>query len=85
MVARQEVVSNSESVEVGNFETNQLDISDVQQFDKAGKGGASSEGTLIHETIEQLDKAIAEKAIKEGIDKSGEQARRLNTIEAVLK
>lgn len=56
-VVRQDVVSNSQDVEVGNFDTNQLDISDVQQFDKAGKGGATSAGTLIHETIEQLDNA----------------------------
>lgn len=56
-VARQEVVSNSKDVEVGNFDTNQLDISDVQQFDKAGKGGSTTAGALIHETIEQLDKA----------------------------
>uniref|UniRef100_A0AC34G047 Uncharacterized protein n=1 Tax=Panagrolaimus sp. ES5 TaxID=591445 RepID=A0AC34G047_9BILA len=56
-VVRQEVVSNSKDVEVGNFDTNQFDISDVQQFDKAGKGGSTTAGALIHETIEQLDKA----------------------------
>ena len=56
-VVREEVVSNSREVEVGNFDTNQLDISDVQQFDKAGKRGTTSAGALIHETIEQLDKA----------------------------
>jgi RHS repeat-associated protein len=56
--ARQEVVEEDHDTEVGSFETNNIDISDVKAFDQAtGTGGASSAGTLIHETVEQFQKA----------------------------
>ncbi|HEY2582317.1 MAG TPA: RHS repeat-associated core domain-containing protein, partial [Mucilaginibacter sp.] len=42
--ARQEVVEEDPDTDVGNFESNNLDISDVAQFDAAGPGGASSAG-----------------------------------------
>ncbi len=34
-----------------------MDIADVSQFDKAGPLGASSAGIIIHETVEQYEKA----------------------------
>jgi len=54
---RQEVVENDPNTVVGSFLTNKIDISDVKEFDKAGVGAASSAGAIIHETIEQLEKA----------------------------
>ncbi|HMJ47369.1 MAG TPA: hypothetical protein VK498_08565, partial [Ferruginibacter sp.] len=56
-ISRQEVLHTDFFTEVGNFKSNKLDIGDAQQFDKAGPGGATTAGTLIHETVEQLDKA----------------------------
>lgn len=41
----------------GSWETGKLDIGDIQEFDKAGDGGTSSAGAVIHETVEQLEKA----------------------------
>jgi hypothetical protein len=58
---------------VGNFNNNIMDMSDVAQFDKAGPGAASSAGALIHETIEQFEKA------KMGISKGSSG---LKTIDA---
>jgi hypothetical protein len=55
--ARQEVVQDDPETEVGSFKTNNIDIDDVAQFDKAGSGGTSSAGALIHETVEQFEKA----------------------------
>jgi RHS repeat-associated protein len=54
---RQEVVQNDANTVVGSFLTGKIDIADVQEFDKAGAGAASSGGALIHETTEQLEKA----------------------------
>jgi hypothetical protein len=34
-----------------------MDMSDIAQFDLAGSGAASSAGALIHETVEQFEKA----------------------------
>ncbi|MNS97433.1 hypothetical protein D3C72_1317650 [compost metagenome] len=56
-VVKQTVVSNDNGVDVGSYESNKLDIGDIKQFDKAGKGGSSTAGALIHETIEQFEKA----------------------------
>jgi hypothetical protein len=56
-LAKQTVVMNSPDADVGDFRTNALDIGDIQKFDKAGKGAASSAGALIHETVEQLEKS----------------------------
>ncbi len=36
--------------------TGDIDIADAAEFDKAGKGGTSSAGALIHEHVEQLEK-----------------------------
>jgi RHS repeat-associated protein len=54
---RQDVVESDPKVEVGSFYSGKLDMSDVAAFDKAGKGGSSSAGALIHETSEQLSKS----------------------------
>ncbi len=56
---RQEIVRNDKGTTVGDFRTNKLDIEDVKKFDEAGEFGASSAGSLIHETIEQLEKCQA--------------------------
>lgn len=32
-------------------------MGDIVEFDKAGKGGTSSAGALIHEHVEQLEKS----------------------------
>jgi hypothetical protein len=56
-IVNQEIVSNDASVTVGSFQSNQMDMSDVAQFDLAGPGAASSAGAVIHETVEQLEKA----------------------------
>ncbi len=50
------VVENSIKANGGNFQTGELDIADILEFDKAGKGGTSNAGALIHEHTEQLKK-----------------------------
>lgn len=57
VIVRQNVVQNDINTLVGDFTTGNLDIADIAEFDKAGVGGASSSGALIHETVEQLEKA----------------------------
>ncbi|MDF2553370.1 MAG: repeat-associated core protein [Chryseobacterium sp.] len=56
-VVSHDVVENSALADGGNFQTGELDIADVLEFDKAGKGGTSSAGALIHEHTEQLEKS----------------------------
>lgn len=56
-VAQQTVVISSPNVSVGSFYTGNIDIADVLAFDKAGGGGGTSAGALIHETVEQYFKA----------------------------
>ncbi|WP_408092771.1 RHS repeat-associated core domain-containing protein [Chryseobacterium terrae] len=56
-IVNQSIVENDKSVVVGSFQTGEIDISDVLEFDKAGKGGTSSAGALTHEHAEQLEKA----------------------------
>jgi RHS repeat-associated protein len=51
------VYERSVDANVGNFVFGTLDMADVLAFDKAGPGGTSSAGALIHETKEQLMKA----------------------------
>uniref|UniRef100_UPI0013D1958E RHS repeat-associated core domain-containing protein n=1 Tax=Flavobacterium ajazii TaxID=2692318 RepID=UPI0013D1958E len=58
-VADVEIVNNDANVDVGSIKDNQIDIGDVQEFDKTGPGAASSAGTLAHETKEQQLKAEA--------------------------
>jgi hypothetical protein len=68
-VARQIVVLDDPNTDVGHFKTNALDMGDIEKFDKAGDGGASSAGALIHETVEQLSKA--KKGLGPGEDPGG--------------
>ncbi|SHM74158.1 RHS repeat-associated core domain-containing protein, partial [Chryseobacterium polytrichastri] len=56
-IVNQSIVENDKDVIVGSFQTAQIDINDVLEFDKAGKGGTSSAGALTHEHSEQLEKA----------------------------
>lgn len=52
----QSIVEN-DPVDVDDWQTNKLDIKDIEAFDAAGPGGSSSAGALIHSHIEQLEKA----------------------------
>jgi len=54
-IVRQEVVMN-DIVPIDDWVTGKIDISDVAEFDKAGKGGTSSAGALIHSTVEIHEK-----------------------------
>ncbi|MDR7131004.1 hypothetical protein J2X69_003363 [Algoriphagus sp. 4150] len=54
-----ETVSADPNVTVGNIITNQVDMADIAEFDKAGEGGSSSAGALSHEIKEQQLKAEA--------------------------
>ena len=56
-IVSQEIVSNDASTQVGSFQDNTMDMADIAQFDAAGPGAASSAGALIHETVEQFEKA----------------------------
>ncbi|RDI14444.1 DUF6443 domain-containing protein [Flavobacterium sp. AG291] len=58
-VADVEIVNNDASVTVASLQDNILDIGDMQEFDKAGPGGATTAGVLAHETKEQQLKAEA--------------------------
>ncbi|MFN7776333.1 RHS repeat domain-containing protein [Flavobacterium sp.] len=57
IVVNQEIVSNDAKTTVGSFQNNTMDMADVAQFDKAGPGAASTAGVIIHETVEQFEKA----------------------------
>ena len=52
-----ETVNAESTVTVGNIITNQVDMADIAEFDKAGAGGSSSAGALSHEVKEQQLKA----------------------------
>ena len=74
-VVNQSIVENDKEVIVGSFQTAEIDINGVLEFDKAGKGGTSSAGALTHEHTEQLEKAkmgIPKGSIgKHTVDKEG--------------
>jgi hypothetical protein len=55
--ATQSIVERSVDTNVGNWITGKVDMADVSAFDKAGKGGATSAGAIIHETKEQIVKS----------------------------
>ncbi len=57
LIVKQKIVLNDKNTVVGSWVTGKVDMADVSAFDKAGKGGASSAGALIHETSEQLEKS----------------------------
>ncbi|UII21156.1 hypothetical protein [Fulvivirga ligni] len=59
-----EVVFGKSEVIVGNFVTSQIDIADIDQFNEGGSDidyskptGATKQGKLIHELVEQHQKA----------------------------
>jgi RHS repeat-associated protein len=54
-----ETVNADANVTVGNIITNQIDMADIAEFDKAGPGASSSVGALAHEVKEQQLKAEA--------------------------
>jgi len=56
-VVKQNVGENMANVDVDSFQTGEIDIADVQEFDAAGAGGATSAGALTHSHTEQLNKA----------------------------
>ncbi len=53
----QKVVERSIYADMGNWQTGDIDIADIVELDKAGKGGTSSAGALIHEHVEQYEKS----------------------------
>ncbi len=54
---RQNVYDNHSGIAFGNWKNGYLDMGDVKALDKVGEGGASGAGAIIHETIEQFEKA----------------------------
>lgn len=54
-----ETVSSDVGIVVGSIIDNKIDMADIAEFDKAGKGAASSAGALSHELKEQQLKAEA--------------------------
>jgi hypothetical protein len=54
-----ETVVSDAGVDVGSIIDNKIDMADIAEFDKAGKGAASSAGALSHELKEQQLKAEA--------------------------
>jgi RHS repeat-associated protein len=53
----QKVVERSIYADMGSWQTGDIDIADIVELDKAGKGGTSSAGALIHEHVEQYEKS----------------------------
>jgi RHS repeat-associated protein len=56
-IVNNNILENSELTVIGRFQTGDIDIADILEFDKAGKGGTSSAGALAHEHAEQLEKS----------------------------
>ena len=50
-------VYNDPNVEIGNYETSQIDIGDISQFNNMGEGGATKQGKFSHEMVEQMAKS----------------------------
>ena len=59
-----------------NITNNRIDIADIAEFDKAGKGGTSSAGALAHETKEQQLKS--ESGTPKGV--SPTEAKRMHVL-----
>ncbi|MDR6764317.1 RHS repeat-associated protein [Flavobacterium sp. 2755] len=55
-IVTQTVMERSVDTNVGSFATSKVDMADVKAFDDAGKGGTTSAGAIIHETVEQHEK-----------------------------
>lgn len=56
-VVKNNILEKDINTSVGRFQTGDIDIADVLEFDKAGTGGTTSAGALAHEHSEQLEKA----------------------------
>jgi len=56
-IVSQTIVQNSLDTNVGSFALQTVDMADVKAFDNAGAGGTTSAGAIIHETVEQHEKA----------------------------
>ena len=57
IIAEISVVYGSSKTHVGNYITNTIDVADMLQFDDLGKGPCTKQGKLIHEFVEQYEKA----------------------------
>ncbi len=56
-IAKISVVYGSRKVHIGNYIENTIDVADMLQFDDLGKGPATKQGKLVHEFVEQYEKA----------------------------
>ena len=56
-VVRQVLVYDDPAVTTGSFEDQQMDMKDILRYDQAGATGMTSAGALIHETVEEHEKA----------------------------
>ncbi|MBR3959466.1 MAG: RHS repeat-associated core domain-containing protein, partial [Bacteroidales bacterium] len=61
-IANISVVYGSSKAHVGNYITNTIDVADMLQFDDLGKGPCTKQGKLIHEFVEQYEKASCGRA-----------------------
>ena len=52
-----DVFYGSESIVVGSYQDNAIDVADMNQFNDLHRGGATKQGKLIHELVEQCKKA----------------------------
>ena len=57
IIAEISVVYGSSEVHVGNYTKNTIDVADMLQFDDLGMGPCTKQGKLIHEFVEQYEKA----------------------------
>ena len=53
-----DVFYGSALVKVGNYQDNAIDVADMNQFNDLHRGGATKQGKLIHELVEQWKKAF---------------------------
>ena len=47
-----------DNVMIGNYNNNAIDVADIEQFNSMGESGVTSQGKLIHEMVEQCQKAF---------------------------
>ena len=68
-IANISVVYGSSKAHVGNYITNTIDVADMLQFDDLGKGPCTKQGKLIHEFVEQYEKASRGRAKGEDMNR----------------
>ncbi len=78
-----EVVTADTGVDVGNLKENKIDMADIAQFDESGSGGATSAGALVHEIVEQHEKAKA--GVPKGIQPKNVAAFKMHMIGIVAE